>query len=70
MEKAQPNAPRPEVVRFEYTEEQKKQVANPASTKGGGSPKSAPAKKQGTQAKQKQATPTTKDATPATTKSN
>jgi NADH-quinone oxidoreductase subunit N len=70
MEKAQPNAPRPEVVRFEYTEEQKKQVANPASTKGGGSPKSAPAKKQGTPAKQKQATPTTKEATPATTKSN
>jgi hypothetical protein len=76
MEKAQPNAPRPEVVRLQYSEEQLKKMANPASTKGGDSPKSAPAKKKGTPAKkqampsEKQEPPPTKQATPATTKSN
>ena len=69
MAKAQPNAPKPEVIRFQYTEEQKKKMEN-ASKNGGPAPTSAPTKKRGTPAKKKQGMPPAKKATPTTTGPN
>jgi NADH-quinone oxidoreductase subunit N len=53
MEKPSPIPTRPPAVRFEYTEEQKRMMADPATAKGGRSPKSAAPKKQATPAKTK-----------------